>query len=373
MTIVRKPRNYWTYERCYETAKQYTSIAEFAKDFNVAYNKSKKQGWFDSYYWLKDDRINIITDRIDLIYVYEFIEQKAVYIGRTLIRRKRARDWEHIFEDDPVSSFAKSNNVSVPEMKVLESDLTLKESVEKEAYYIEKYKAKGWNVLNKAKAGSIGTIGKGRWNKRKCREEALKYITKTDFRQNSPRAYEYALANGWLDSYNWLKKKSRKLKGSMYDYATCFNLAKNCTHIADFEHKYPQAYKIARKGEWIKDYTWFENGRILRWKKRKKHTYESCYEEAKKYNTMLDFYNNSKASYGVAAQKGWTKDYTWLKRDRKARNYWNNYDNCYNEALKYKTRIEFRYQSSRAYYAALKNKWIDDFTWLKKTRIRKTN
>lgn len=367
----RKPRNYWTYEKCYEVAKSCTTSSEFSKRFSVAYSKSKKQKWFDTFSWLIDDRINIITDRIDLVYAYEFIDFQAVYVGRTLIRRKKTRDWEHIFEDDPVSRFAKLNNIPVPQMRVLESNLTLKEGVEKEEYYVNKYKSEGWNILNKAKTGSIGTIAKGRWTKKSCYEEALKYTTKTDFRQNSLRAYTYAKESGWLETYTWLSKKPRKLKGSRYTYEICFELAKECTHRADFEHKYAQAYKIAKDNDWLKDYDWFRNGRYVRWEDMKKHTYETCYNEAKKYTTMLDFYNLEKSSYVVAYREGWIKDYYWLERDRKERGYWNNYENCYNEALKYKTRIEFRYKSSRAYYSSLNHKWIDDFTWLKRTKNKK--
>lgn len=367
----RKPRNYWTYEKCYEVAKFCTTSSEFSKRFPVAYNKSKKQKWFNTFSWLIDDRINIITDRIDLVYAYEFIDFQAVYVGRTLIRRKKARDWEHIFEDDPVSRFAKLNNISVPQMRILESDLTLKEGVEKEEYYVNKYKSEGWNVLNKAKTGSIGTIAKGRWTKKSCYEEALKYTTKTDFRQNNLCAYNYAKESGWLETYTWLSKKPRKLKGSKYTYEICFKLAKECTHRTDFEHKYAQAYKIAKDNNWLKDYDWFRDGRYVGWEDRKKHTYETCYNEAKKYTTMLDFYNLGKGSYIVAYREGWIKDYYWLERDRKERGYWNNYENCYNEALKYTTRVEFRYNSSRAYYSSLNHKWIDDFTWLKRTKNKK--
>ena len=365
----RKPRNYWTYENCYKAAEKFDKITEFEKKYPSAYKKAKDNNWFDDYHWLVDDRVNIITDKIDLVYSYEFAEQKYVYIGRTLMRRKVARDWEHIFEkNDAVSCFAKQNGISVPEMKVLESDLTIKEGVEKESFYIEKYKSEGWILLNKAKAGSIGTIAKGRWNKKTCYEEALKYTTKSDFRQNSCRAYEYARQSGWLKDYYWLGKKQRKLKGSKYTYEVCFELAKECAYRANFEHKYPQAYKISKSNKWINDYTWFRSGREVRWDNNRKHTYESCYAEAKKYTKLTDYYYNSKISYNVAKKNNWLKDYTWLEQDRKRRGYWNSYENCYNEALKYSTRSEFKSNCGPAYYSSMKNGWINDFTWIKKLK-----
>ena len=53
-------------------------------------------------------------------------------------------------------------------------------------------------------------------------------------------------------------------------------------------------------------------------------------------------------------------------KSRKPPGYWNDYDRCYEEASKYKTRGEFGTKSSRAYWVAIQNGWIDDYTWLKR-------
>ena len=73
-------------------------------------------------------------------------------------------------------------------------------------------------------------------------------------------------------------------------------------------------------------------------------------------------------SYNVARKNNWLKDYTWLEQDRKRRGYWNNYENCYNEALKYNTRHEFKSGCNRAYIISIKNGWLNNFTWIKKLR-----
>lgn len=364
----RKPRNYWTYETCYNTAKEYTNLTDFAKNHPSAYHKILKNKWMDDLYWLKDDRVDIITGKIDLVYAYEFIKLKSVYVGRTLMRRKKARDKEHIFEeDDAVCSFAKANNISVPEMKILESDLTIKESTKKEAFYIDKYKNDGWNILNKAKAGSVGTIGKGNWTKSKCYKEALKYKTQQEFRKNSFRAYEYARKNDLLKLYDWLDNKRTRKRDSIYTFEICYSLAKECSYIADFEKKNPQAYRISKRNKWLEKFTWFKNGRYVRWENDKIHTYESCYNEAKKYEYYLDYFNNSNGSYRVAYKNGWINDYVWLKRNRRKRGFWN-HETCYNEAKKYDKLIDFRYKSSRAYYVSMNNGWINEFNWLKRQK-----
>lgn len=42
------------------------------------------------------------------------------------------------------------------------------------------------------------------------------------------------------------------------------------------------------------------------------------------------------------------------------------YEVCYNEALKYTTQYEFRERSCYHYSAAYRNKWLDDYHWIKK-------
>lgn len=53
------------------------------------------------------------------------------------------------------------------------------------------------------------------------------------------------------------------------------------------------------------------------------------------------------------------------KKEKKPAGYWNDYDNCYNEAKKYNKRSDFSFYSRGAYASALKHKWLDRFVWLK--------
>lgn len=46
-----------------------------------------------------------------------------------------------------------------------------------------------------------------------------------------------------------------------------------------------------------------------------------------------------------------------------------NYDTCFEEAKKYKTRSEFCKGNSGAYKVAHKNGWMNDYTWLKKRNL----
>lgn len=58
------------------------------------------------------------------------------------------------------------------------------------------------------------------------------------------------------------------------------------------------------------------------------NVYENCYNEAKKYSTLKDFFQNSVGCYTVCRQRGWIDSFPWLKRfDRKTEKYWGNGEN----------------------------------------------
>lgn len=306
-TWLPKPEKHtWNYENTYKEAEKYSSRGEFKNNNSSAYKSALKNKWLDDYVWFKDRRFDIFKDKIDLVYSYEFIEQKTVYVGRTLSRLQKRRDYQHRLEDDLVSKFAKENNIVIPEMRILETDLTIKEGSENEGIWLELYREDGWNILNIAKTGSIGGLGKwySKWNYDTCYEEAKKYSNRISFSKNSNRAYDVARKNKWLDDYTWFEKKTGK---------------------------------------------------------QPKWSYEKCAEESKKYKTLKDFMKNSCAAFTAATRHNWVDSFVWLKRERVKRNTWSNYENCFKEASKYGSIKEFRTKNESAYNAALKNNWLDEF------------
>ena len=254
---VQRPTGYWTKEKVIEESKKYKTRGEFHDYNGTAYSKARTNGWLDEMVWLKDDRIDFSTDKVDCVYAYEFVDFNSVYIGRTLFRRVNERDKEHLFNDrDTVSKFCRKKDIHIPVIKILENDLTLAEGVEKEGYYVEKYKQEGWNILNKAKTGSIGLIAKNKWTKKTCYEEARKYKTKMEFYKGSGGCYDAARRSGWLKDYTWFEEK-QKPKGYWDNYENCYNAAKECKTISEFVHRYNRAYLISKKNNWLKDYVWF--------------------------------------------------------------------------------------------------------------------
>jgi hypothetical protein len=360
----QNPFNYWTKERVIEESKKYKNRGEFHDKCGTAYGKARINGWLDELTWLKDDRIDFSIDRIDCVYAYEFVSLKAVYVGRTLMRRINSRIEEHLStETDAVYIFAKENSIPVPEMKILEDHLTLAEGVSKEGVYLDCYKEDGWKILNRAKTGGIGTIARNKWSKRKCQEEALKYKTRSDFALHSGSAYEVARSKGWLEDYTWFVEK-KKPAGYWDNYERCYDAASKCRTKTEFIKNYLSAYISAKEHGWIERYTWFN---IKRTAYNKKWDYNTVFEEAKKYTTKKDFGTSARGAYKVALANGWMPLYDWFeetsvvhRRACKARKKKWTYEACKQLASISKGRKDFRMKSGGAYEAAWRNKWLDD-------------
>ena len=242
----------WDYETCMEESKKYKSRTEFNNCCRGGYDVARKNGWLDEYTWLKDERFDLYKDNIDSVYVYEFKEFNCAYVGRTLMRCKRKRDIAHIFhaDNDAVAKFAKEHNISVPEPIYLEENLTLEDGAKQEEYWLNKYKEDGWTMLNSAKTGSIGALGKGKWNKKTCMEESKKFKSRTEFCKGNGSAYNVACKNGWIDEYTWLKRQYH----DKWTYETCMEESKKFKSRTEFCKGNGSAYNVARKNGWLDDF-----------------------------------------------------------------------------------------------------------------------
>ena len=75
-------------------------------------------------------------------------------------------------------------------------------------------------------------------------------------------------------------------------------------------------------------------------------TPERCYQEALKCTTHKEFREKYASCYEKAKETGWINDYTWLKKSRKVPGYWMIYENVYEEAKKYDQVIVFSYNAN---------------------------
>ena len=355
----KQPNGYWNnYENNKAEAKKYNSRREFYKGCSGAYHVARQNGWLETYTWFEKD-LSPYKNKRDNVYAFIFEELKSIYIGRTIDINRRYK--QHSTDEKcTVYKFAKQNNTPIPQITILEIKLSLDEGREKEHYYVTKYKQEGWNVLNRAKtgknSGSLGGIAKGKWNKKTCFQEAQKYNSRREFEKGCVSAYNVACKNGWLDTYTWFSVSKTAKK---WNEQTCLAEAKKYNSRREFEKGCVSAYRVTCKNGWLDNYTWFIE-------KKKPSGYWNNYEnnkaEAQKYNSRREFQKGCVGAYYVARKNGWLDNYTWFIEKKKPSGYWT-YETCLAEAKKYNSRREFYKGCNSAYNVALKNGWLDNYTW----------
>lgn len=253
----------WDYESCREVALKFTTKRDFQKAASGAYSVARDKGWLDKdFTWLIDNRVNLEFGRIYSVYRYVFLlgEKKYVYIGLTM--RPKDRDHRHREGDSAVYSFAKENNLEFPEMEIIERRLTQLEAREKEDFFRRLYAGSSeYVVLNKAKTGKlIGSVGgmHRKWSRKACLVEARKYRTLADFAKGNMGAYLAATRHKWQKDYTWFKngRKVAADKRRKYTKETCEKLAHEFSSLKEFRLANASAYAVAKKNNWLSEYNW---------------------------------------------------------------------------------------------------------------------
>ena len=137
----------------------------------------------------------------------------------------------------------------------------------------------------------------------------------------------------------------------------CYEEAQKYSSKQELYNNATGAYTAALKHGWINDYTWFKRPQPY----NKKWFYDECYEEAKKYKFKQDFKFGSPTAYCVSQKNKWIKDYDWFEEVQKPRGYWTK-ERCREEALKYDRKVDFQKNSSAAYHKAHRSGWLDEIT-----------
>ena len=252
-----KPIGYWTKERCEEESHKYKSRTEYKEKAGGAYEVSRVNNWLDDYIWLENKKV--FEDKVDTIYGY-FLENKTVYIGRTLNPKERDRGHRNPLKKDTLYRYCEEKNIPMPQMTIIENKKTLIEGKKQEQFWIEYYQNKGYNILNRARGGGIGNLAFTKRNRDEIIKEGKKYSSRSEFKEKSP---EY----------------------------------------------YYQAYKQGLLNEIIPSNQIYKRGF---WKDRK-----NVEKKSKEYETLKEFSKNSKGAYDAAVKGGYLKELTWLKRERK--------------------------------------------------------
>jgi len=194
------------------------------------------------------------------------------------------------------------------------------------------------------------------WTYENCKVEALKYHNRVDFRIKSSGAYYSSRKNGWLEeicSHIINKKKT----SNYWTYDKCKEEALKYKTTNEFKLNSVGAYGSSKRNGWMVKI-------CLHMIQKKNSSYweniENCKNEASKYKNRGEFKSKSNLSFKISRKNGWLNIVSPLTNVNAApNNYWI-YERCKKEALKYSTRSEFKRKSIGAYAACLRNKWDDE-------------
>ena len=156
--------------------------------------------------------------------------------------------------------------------------------------------------------GGVASKGAGIWTKSKCRAEARKYKTATQFAKHARGAFFTAKENGWLETYTWLKMNNNV----HWTKELCEEVARNFDSKPDFAKNANSAYQYAVKNGLLSNFTWLKPREFR--SKKTKWTRDVCMKEASKYVAMIDFRTNKPQAYNAMARNGWLKECDWLQR-----------------------------------------------------------
>ncbi|MBR4730348.1 MAG: hypothetical protein IK075_08850 [Prevotella sp.] len=324
----------WNKKTCEQEARKYEYIFDFRTKSPGACNVAIRNGWLKEYIWLKrlPPKSADYDKNTKYIYAYEFVEQKAVYVGLTNSMIKR--DWQHRnSKDSSVYRFAEECGCDIPIPKQLESSVPVLKSGEREKYWVESYKNQGWHLLNRAKTGeresSVGIYYPIKWNKKAIREKAkeCEYVL-TVFAERYPGAYEA------------IQSRYKGLLNELFPTRTIH------TH-----HTVEDALLVVNKGHYENrsqlrfDCIWayrilFEKGLLDDvFGKPKEYTKEEALIEANEYNSIEQIRRDNRTLWNYLKENDLFKE---AKPDSKRFRNVKTVEEAWELSLKYKNRKELR-------------------------------
>lgn len=257
-----------------------------------------------------------------------------------------------------------------------------------------------------------------KWTKESVIEESKKYKTRTEFSKKKSAAYKFARINGLLDEMSWLIKpkptRSEINDYCVYGYIDEVNKVayiglthcprkrhnehfSNCNGDSSvFKYFNSISQNVPNPIYIVKDLYWDEaltaedkyvnvykekgylllnkaktgkksgslGGNVVKWDKT------NVFNESKKYSSKTELYKKNLTVYHIIYKNNWFKDMPWLNSNRKPHKFWSK-EKVVEIAKKYTTLISFMKENNGAYTAATRGGYLNELTWLERTKYPK--
>lgn len=296
-----KPHGYWTKAQCHKEALKYKTRKEFHRKSKSAASAAGRNGWLDEICGHMKAVGNNFKRKI---YVFLFTD-KTAYVG--LAQDPEGRYRQHLRDKrSPVYKQAKVNGISF-EYHLLTDWLHKDIAGKVEDFFINKYKEDGWTMLNRQRGGNLGGRTK-KYNPEQLQEEADKYEYIDDFREGSPLAYGYIIANHMFEDY-CAKMKPGKSSRLYWTLERAIAVVPECKNRRALIKKYPKAWELLRKAELLDKYYPLEkvNGPFKKW------TIENSKALAETCTTRDELREKSQTAYKILKKEGLIDEYFPLR------------------------------------------------------------
>lgn len=288
----------YTMDKCEEIALLFNTRYELKSKYPGVYNKCYKNKWYHLFSHMS--YVGNVYKRC--IYSYEF-PNNFIYIGLTFNLDKRS--YSHTI--DPLSSVYRHTKLTgnIPILNKLTDYIDSNQASIKEKEFINEYKNKGYSLLNRISGGNLGSSytkwdrdsclhsillcnsrkefivkypgayyscvkngwntdikdnikskvkERGHWTKELCKQEALKFSTKKEFKNKCISAYNICNRNGWmLDVCKHMDKLRKERDKGYWTKEKCSIVSLNYKNRTLFRKDYPGAYKACYKNNWLDD------------------------------------------------------------------------------------------------------------------------
>lgn len=279
--------SFWTKENCREEAKKYKTRSEFSFKCNRAYRVSLDNGWLDEFglpgipSYTKDECAKMASEcksRKDF-------ESRYPSAYRISLKNR----WTNEF-------FGKKNITSTKLYNTIKEKYTSPTNLKEKAPSLYKYASqRGWLgvLFPNSKAKVCQTV----WTYETCKEEAMKYSGKKEFKKNNEVAYFTSAYYDWLNDFYPPKPVQKRKK--IWTKEECAEIAKQCSGRREFCKKKASAYRFAQAQGWLDEFFGISN----------KSCKKSCQETASHYKKSSQLKKAAPAVYKKCLYNGWMDEF----------------------------------------------------------------
>lgn len=348
----QKPRGYWTFEKCMESASHFLKSGDWFKNDSGAYTAAIEKKWFD-----ECTKHMIKVRKSNGFWTLEKCKESA-------LKYDTKKEWR--INDNKALNAALINgwyDECTKHMTELHNSWTKKKCVESALKYGNKteWLKNDANAYSAAKNNNwfeecVSHMKKltGFWTLEKCKESALKYNTIKEWLKNESGAYHKARNNGWIDE---CCTHMTRLNRKPYTKEECIENAKKYSQLYDWRKENGNLYAAVLTNGWLEECT----SHMKRLVKRR-WTLETCKLSAQRYNTRREWFDGETSAYNAARNNKWLEECcSHMSRKSVPKNYWVK-DTCLQIAQNYQTSKDWKIGDNKSYCAAQRHGWLSECT-----------